>query len=179
GGCGGVDGARTIRRRSARPRKRTRDVQATRSETLAWASRRSPDRCPRRDLRLSPPSASAQPDKSSLMEPRCNRWHRSPIALPSKRRIRAKTVGVGCDHSPKAAHGKEEVDPFRAERLALLTVLSPGPRQAVFGSVGTSTTQNGRRSRPHPSAVSLDPPSLLRGDAEGVDRRVDLHSGEG
>src|SRR5262245_8271079 len=37
-----------------------------------------------------------------------------------------------------------------------------------------------RKSRPtHPSAVRLGPQSLLRGDAEGVDRRVQLHGGEG
>jgi hypothetical protein len=47
--------------------------------------------------------------------------NRSPIALPSERRIRAKPLPWVATTRRKAAQGKEEVDPFRAERLALLT----------------------------------------------------------
>jgi hypothetical protein len=45
------------------------------------------------------------------MEPRgCNRWQSVAIGSAQNPRNEAKTVAVGCDLLPEAAHGKEGVD---------------------------------------------------------------------
>src|SRR5439155_27295526 len=87
-----ADRARTTRQRATAPRERARDVQAARSETLAGASRRSPDRHPGRDPRLTPASASPQQDDGGKA------WVRAPslpsLRLPCKSAYHVVFIGV-------------------------------------------------------------------------------------
>jgi len=52
-------------------------------------------------------SSSLTTKDGAFMETRgCNRWQSVANATPRKRRKQAKTVAVGCDRLPFAAHGK-------------------------------------------------------------------------
>ena len=76
------------------------------------------------------------------MEPRgCNRWQRTANGTAAQTAEQAKTVAVGCDRLPSAAHGKEGVDDSSpsegskrpANQLFLLPVLNRGKEGISIG----------------------------------------------